>query len=73
MEKSKVKTKTNEIEEVKDINFIHFVTNYEKVKKTIETKVNDPTFYSDNAPKESVIFCIGFRRKNQEKKMEYLC
>jgi hypothetical protein len=49
------------------------MTNYEKVKKRIEQKMNDPAYCGEYIPKESVVFCVGFRRKVDEKKMEYLC
>lgn len=69
MKSSKNKSIVGEIQEIKDINYIHFATNYEQVKENIQKKINDPTFYGDYVPKESVIFCIGFRKKYPEYKL----
>lgn len=48
------------------------MTNYEQVKQNIQSKINDPTFYGDFVPKENVIFCIAFRKKYPEYKLDYL-
>jgi hypothetical protein len=63
MQKSQVKPAIGEIQEVKEINYIHFMTNYEKAQAKIQNKLNDPAYCGDYIPKESVVFCIGFRRK----------
>jgi hypothetical protein len=51
IQKSQVKPVIGEIQEVKEINYIHFMTNYEKVQAKIQSKLNDPAYCGDYIPK----------------------